>query len=149
QAIEPLPGVAGLRSRRDGAGLDKAKAERERSVTDFRMLVEACCKSDRVGKGEIPNLGGEDRIINLAPHGAAKAKLDSPDAHAVGAFRIEEKQRRSREPEEKIADLESHAVVMPVPGDTICSTAAAIANNRRSAPCSPTSISPTGASPGR
>ncbi len=98
-----MAGVAGLRPRRDGAGLDKAEAERERGVADFRVLVEPCRKSDRVGKREIPDLGGEDRIIGPARHGAGEAELERPDADAVGAFRIEEKQRRPRQLKEEIA----------------------------------------------
>src|SRR5262249_30248485 len=127
QTIEPLAGVARLRSRRDGPRLDETKAERERGVAYFRMLVEPRCKADRVGKREIPNPGGKDRIIGPAWHQAGEAELERPQGGAVGAFRIEEKQCRSRERVEKIA----HFYALSNPGDTICSTAAAIANSRR------------------
>src|SRR5215467_4926310 len=144
QTIEPLARIAGLRPRRYGASLDKSEAERERRVANFRMLVKSGRKSDRVGESQIPDLGGKDRIIAPAPHGAGEAQLERPYADRVGAFRVEEKQRRPRQLEKEIAHYDSSH-----PGDTICSTAAAIANSRGSAPCSPTSISPTGASPRR
>src|SRR5262249_41753907 len=106
--------------------------------------VESRREADRVWKREIPNLGGKDRIIGAGHQGPRKAELERPDGGAVGAFRIKEKQRRSSEFVQEIGHYD-----LSNSGDTICSTAAAIANSLRSAPCSPTSITPTGASPAR
>src|SRR5262249_57185713 len=113
--------IAGLRPRRDGASLDKAEAERERRVANFRMLVKSGCKSDRVGESQIPDLGGEDRIIAPALHGAGEAQLERPYADRVGAFRVEAKQRRPGHPEKEIAHYASYH-----PGDTTGSPAAAL-----------------------
>ena len=105
QTIEPLAGIAGLRPRRDGADLHEAEAERERGVADFCMLVEPRRKTDWVGKRQIPNLGGEDSIIGLVRYDAGEPELERPYGHPMGAFRIEKKERRSYQREEKIGHL--------------------------------------------
>ena len=95
EAIEPLAGIAGLRPRRHRAGLDEAEAERQHGVADLGMLVEAGGEPDRIGKGEIPHRGREDRVVGLVRR-AAEAELERLDGEAVGALRVEQREQRPR-----------------------------------------------------
>ena len=87
--------IAGLRPRRNGAGLDKAEAEPQQHVRHFRILVETRRHADRVGKIQSEGAHREPRIV--ARTGQHRREFQKLERERVSIFRIKRVQERPDE----------------------------------------------------
>ncbi len=86
-------GIAGLRARRDGAGLDEAEAEPQHGVGHLGILVEAGSEPDRIRELPSPERDPEARRIRLG-HVRRDPRAKRLDARAMRRLRRQQAQQR-------------------------------------------------------
>ena len=95
QPEQARPRIAGLRFWGHSADLDKAEAEPQQRIGDFRALVEARGHADRIGEIQAESPHRQFRIVRPRPD--RRQQPQALDRQPVRILRIEPAQQRQRE----------------------------------------------------